>query len=68
MRIGRSAGGKQRADHASLEARELYAKLEAARIELESIRRGTRRLREELDPWLVERLGWPGTLSYDDFG
>lgn len=51
------------ATHASLEARELYARLEAARLELESLRRGTRQLRHELDPWLVEQLGWPASLE-----
>ena len=54
------------AQHASLEARELYGQLEAARLELESLRRGTRRLREEIDPWLVEHLGWPGTPEDHD--
>ena len=54
------------AQHASLEARELYGRLEAARVELEALRRGTLRLSEELDPWLVERLGWPGSLHFDD--
>ena len=54
------------ARHASLEARELYSRLEAARLELESLRRGTRQLREEIDPWLVEHLGWPGSLDEPD--
>jgi hypothetical protein len=54
------------AQHASLEARELYSRLEAARVELESLRRGTRRLRQELDPWLVGQLGWPGGLEDRD--
>jgi hypothetical protein len=54
------------ATRASLEARELYGRLEAARVELESLRRGTRRLREEIDPWLVEQLGWPGNLKEPD--
>lgn len=49
------------ARHASLEARELYGRLEAARVELDSLRRGARPLREEIDPWLVARLGWPGS-------
>ncbi|HYI43409.1 MAG TPA: hypothetical protein VD768_07290 [Sphingomicrobium sp.] len=44
----------------SLEARELYSQLEAARLELEALRLGTGRLRQELDPWLVDQLGWPG--------
>ena len=53
---------------ASLEARELYARLEAARLELEALRLDTRRLRREIDPWLVEQVGWPGAAdsSADD--
>ncbi|MEJ7776773.1 MAG: hypothetical protein WKF52_05180 [Sphingomicrobium sp.] len=51
------------ADGASLEARELYGQLEAARLELEALRGITRRLREELDLWLVDHLGWPGSLE-----
>lgn len=51
------------ASRASLEARELYTQLEAARLELEALRLGTRRLREELNPWLVEQLGWPGAID-----
>ncbi len=54
------------ARNASLEARELYGELEAARTELESLRRGTRRLREEIDPWLIARLGWPASLDGKD--
>lgn len=51
------------ARNASLEARELYGRLEAARLELEELRRGTRRLREELDPWLAEQIGLPGGMT-----
>ena len=47
----------------SLEARELYGQLEAARIELESLRLGARRVREEIEPWLVEKIGFPGSLD-----
>ena len=60
QRVAWQLGSAQRA---SLEARELYSRLEAARLELESLRAGTRRIREELDPWLVEQLGWPGALN-----
>ena len=54
--LGSAKGG-------SAEARELYGQLEAARIELEQLRGATRRLREEIDPWLVNQLGWPGSLD-----
>ena len=47
------------ATNGSSEARELYAQLEAARVELESLRLGTRRLLGDVDPWLVERIGLP---------
>lgn len=45
------------------EARELYGQLEAARIELETLRGITRRPREDIDPWLVRHIGWPGSLD-----
>ena len=45
------------ATHGSFEARELYARLEAARLELEALRHGARRLREEIEPWLAEQIG-----------
>ena len=48
---------------ASLEARELYSRLEMARLELEALRLGTRCLRDEIDPWLVEQIGWPGEID-----
>ena len=51
------------AGHASFEARELYGRLEAARLELEELRRGTRSMRDEIEPWLMEQLGWPGSLD-----
>ena len=51
------------ATNGSCEARELYGQLEAARMELESLRLGTRRLREEIEPWLVEQIGFPGALD-----
>jgi hypothetical protein len=51
------------AQHASLEARDLYGRLEAARVELDSLRRGTRSLSQEIDPRLIEQLGWPGSLG-----
>jgi len=47
----------------SLEARELYSRLEDARVELEALRGVTAQLREELEPWLVQHLGWTGTLD-----
>lgn len=43
---------------ASVEARELYRQLEAARIELERLRGVTAHLREEIDPWLAAQLDW----------
>ncbi len=52
--------------YASLEARELYGRLEAARVELESLRLGARAVPEEIDPWLVRQLGWPGTPQQRD--
>lgn len=51
------------ATNGSGEARELYARLEAARIELESLRLGARRLREEVEPWLAEQMGLSGSLD-----
>jgi len=54
--LGTSNGG-------SVEARELYGRLEAARVELEALRGVTAQLREELEPWLVEQLGWPSGLA-----
>lgn len=49
--------------HASSEARELYGELEAARVELETLRGVRRPSPAEIDPWLVEQLGWPGSLE-----
>lgn len=49
--------------HTSIEARELYSQLENARLELEALRGVTAQLRQELEPWLAERLGWSGTLE-----
>lgn len=49
--------------HASSEARELYGELEAARVELEVLRGVPRPSPAEIDPWLVEQLGWPGSLE-----
>lgn len=51
---------------ASVEARELYAQLEAARLELEALRGVTAQLREELERSLVERLGWTGSPHEPD--
>lgn len=40
-----------------LEARDLYCRLEDARVELERLRFITAQLRAEIDPWLAEQLG-----------
>lgn len=50
--------------HPSLEARELYGRLEAARIELESLRGVTsnRRAGELPDSEWLEALGWNGPI------
>ena len=48
------------AANGSFEARELYGRLEAARTELESLRLGSRALRQEIEPWLIDHVGWPG--------
>ena len=49
-------------ESASAEARELYSQLEAARLELESLRGVRRRPREPVDSKLLEKLGWSGPL------
>lgn len=52
-------------EQASVEARELYGRLEAARVELESLRRtSTARCADERScgDWL-DRLGWTGSLT-----
>jgi hypothetical protein len=51
------------ATNGSGEARELYTQLEAARVELESLRLGAHRLRGELEPWLAENIGLPGAVD-----
>ena len=48
---------------ASLEARELYGRLEAARVELEELRGLAARGVDELEPLLLQRLGWAGALD-----
>lgn len=50
-------------DH-SVEARELYGRLEAARVELDALRRGARPAAGDIGPWLAEHVGWPGV--HDD--
>ena len=50
-------------ESASVEARELYSRLEVARIELESIRGVARRSSEPCDPDWLQALGWNSTLD-----
>jgi hypothetical protein len=50
---------------ASVEARELYGRLEAARLELESLR-GLRAQPLEADPECLAALGWSGRLLDPD--
>lgn len=49
-------------ESASAEARELYSRLEYARIELESMRRVVVRYSEKADADWLKRLGWSGSL------
>ena len=51
------------ATNGSQEARDLYTQLEGARVELESLRLGARRIRDEIEPWLIEQVGLPGALD-----
>lgn len=53
-------------DSASLEARELYSRLEAVRLELESLRGVAHRPGETADADWLEKLGWNGWLSDRD--
>ena len=46
----------------SQEARELYGRLEAARVELAELR-GNEFGGGDLEPMLLERLGWAGALD-----
>ena len=48
---------------ASLEARELYGRLEAARVELEELRGIAHACADDLEPMLLRRLGWAGALD-----
>ena len=48
---------------AAVEARELYGRLEAARLELESLRGIAARSGDPIDPDLLEQLGWISSLS-----
>ena len=50
-------------DSASGEARELYSQLEAARLELESLRGVSARSREPIDSDWLKKLGWSDSLS-----
>lgn len=50
------------APHPSPEARELYSRLEAARVEVESLRGVFIRARLAEPAWL-DALGWSGSLS-----
>jgi hypothetical protein len=50
-------------ESAAVEARELYGRLEAARLELESLRGLATRSAKPIDPHVLERLGWTGSLS-----
>lgn len=50
-------------ESASVEARELYSQLEAARLELESLRGVRHRSREPIDQNWLEKLGWSGSIS-----
>ena len=49
-------------ESASLEARELYSRLEAARLELESLCGVRVRHGETADPDWLAKLGWSGSL------
>lgn len=49
-------------ESASVEARELYSRLEVARIELESIRGVAHRSSEPGDPDWLQALGWNSAL------
>lgn len=48
---------------ASQEARELYGRLEAARVELEELRGVAGGGADNLEPLLLQRLGWIGALD-----
>ena len=50
-------------ESASGEARELYGRLEAARLELESLSGLRRQPRDPIDPHWLEKLGWSSSLS-----
>lgn len=54
--LGSAPGG-------SVEARELYGRLEDARIELERLRGVTAQLRAEVEPWLIDQLGLTSSLD-----
>jgi len=47
---------------ASKEARELYDRLEAAKVELDLLRGASARTPEAPDPSWLEKLGWGSTL------
>lgn len=49
-------------ESASREARELYSRLEAVRLELESLRGVVARSGEAADPDWLKKLGWMGSL------
>ena len=51
---------------ASVEARELYGRLEAARVELESLRGVTARPLAIAEPEWLAALGWNGSLLEPD--
>ena len=49
-------------ESASVEARELYSRLEAARLELESLQGVTRNVAAKADADWLDRLGWSSSL------
>ena len=50
----------------STEARELYARLEEARIELDSLRGMVRTGAFEIEPNWLQKLGWAGPEAHPD--
>lgn len=69
VRLAEAIEGAQRvawqlrtSESASAEARELYDRLENARLELESLRQVAVRHGEKTDADWLKRLGWSGSL------
>lgn len=69
VRLAEAIEGAQRvawqlrtSESASEEARELYSRLENARLELESLRQVEVRQSDKTDTDWLKRLGWSGSL------